>query len=71
MTPNIVSQPIMQEFRALPGLYSGVFRMKIEDLPNKTSKNPNPKPAYHCPFVDNQKDTLYNVTVQHLGASNI
>lgn len=55
MTPNIVSLSIMQEFRALPCLHSGIFRIKIEDFSNKTSKNPNPKPAYNFPFVENQK----------------
>lgn len=56
--PNIVSLPIMQEFRALPGLHSGIFRIKIEDFSNKTFKHPNPKPAYNCPFAENRKETL-------------
>lgn len=48
-TSNIVSLPIMQELRTLPGLHTGIFRIKIEDFSNKTFKNLNPKPAYHFP----------------------
>ena len=57
-TSNTVALSVLQEFRALAGLYSKTFIIDIEDFSNKTSKISNSKPNYNFPFVGNQKATL-------------